>query len=314
MVYPFVAVFMVTFNHEKYVGQAIDSVLMQKTRFPVKLFIGEDCSTDQTASICLKYQEENPDIIEVVINKENTGALKNAKQIYEACFASGAKYIAMLEGDDYWTDPFKLQKQVDFLELNSDYVVSCHDAAVIGSNGELITKSKLPGFCKQDFSGKELIKGALILTLSICFRNVIKEIPAEYGKVFNGDTFLTSMLGVFGRSKYQDEIEPAVYRLHTGGIWSSKSDSERKEEQQRTYYYLFRFHRRIKSDKNVVKILFEKYYNLKYDSFFQLIKDKKTFNSVTIFPSLLFDCIKYGYLGYLIKSFKKSYRAFSASL
>ncbi len=225
---PFIAVFMVTYNHEKYVGQAIDSVLMQKTSLPVKLFIGEDCSADQTASICIKYQEENPDILEVIINKENTGALKNAKQIYEACFSSGAKYIAMLEGDDYWTDPYKLQKQVDFLEQNADYVVSCHDAAVINSSGDVITKSKLPESCKRDFSGEELIKGAFILTLSLCFRNVIKEIPEEYEKVFNGDTFLTSMLGVYGKSKYQPEIKPAVYRSHQGGIWSSKPDLEKK--------------------------------------------------------------------------------------
>ena len=207
---------------------------MQKTSFPVKLFIGEDCSTDKTASICLKYQEENPDIIEVIINKENTGALKNAKQIYEACFASGAKYIAMLEGDDYWTDPYKLQKQVDFLELNNDYVASCHDAIVIDSSGDVITKSKLHDSCKRDFTGEELMTGAFILTLSICFRNIIKEIPEEYEKVFNGDTFLTSMLGVYGKSKYQAEIKPAVYRSHQGGIWTSKPDSEKKKDQQRT--------------------------------------------------------------------------------
>ena len=92
---PLVAVFMVTYNHEKYIGQAIKSVLMQRTTFPIKLFIGEDCSTDQTASICLKYKQENPEALEILLNKQNIGPIKNAMQIYSACFSSGAKYIAM---------------------------------------------------------------------------------------------------------------------------------------------------------------------------------------------------------------------------
>ena len=113
---PLVAVYMITYNHENYIAQAIDSVLTQKTTFPIKIFIGEDCSTDRTAAICLKYKEKNPGKIEVTFNKQNIGPKNNAKQIFQACFVSGAKYIAMLEGDDYWTDPNKLQLQADFLE------------------------------------------------------------------------------------------------------------------------------------------------------------------------------------------------------
>lgn len=118
---PLVSVFMITYNHEKYIAQAIESVLVQRKTFPVKVFIGEDCSTDNTKEICLKYKNMYPDKIELFLNKKNLGLILNEKQIFEACVKSGAKYIAMLEGDDYWIDPLKLQKQVDFLEANPEY-------------------------------------------------------------------------------------------------------------------------------------------------------------------------------------------------
>ncbi len=311
---PLVAVFMVTYNQEKYVGQAIESVLNQRTAFSIKLFIGDDCSTDKTASICLKYQENNPEIISVILNKRNIGALNNAIQIYSLCFSSGAKYIAMLEGDDFWSDPYKLQIQVDFLEMNDDYVVSCHDAAIVDSEGEIICRSKLPPSAKKDFTRDELMCGALLLTLSICYRNILKEIPPEYGKVFNGDTFLISMLGVYGKSKFQGEIEPAGYRSHQGGIWSSKSASQRREEQLRTYYYIFRFHKRIKSELTVVNALFEKYFNRKYDSFYELIREKKYNKAFTALVTLVFDCLRFGYFALPYKKVKKSFKAFFKEL
>lgn len=121
----FVAVWMVTFNHELYIAQAIDSVLMQVTNFEFHLFIGEDCSTDDTSNICKYYAEKYPDKITLYAHKKNVGASNNALMTYEACFESGAKYVAMLEGDDYWTDPYKLQKQVDFLEANPSYYGVC---------------------------------------------------------------------------------------------------------------------------------------------------------------------------------------------
>src|SRR5450759_654919 len=128
---------MVTYNHENYISKAIGSVLMQKTSFQFKLFIGEDCSTDKTANICLKYQVENPEIIEVIFQKQNIGATNNALKIFEKCFSSGAKYIAMLEGDDYWTDPNKLQTQVDFLEANPDFSLCFHSVKIL-KEGHLV--------------------------------------------------------------------------------------------------------------------------------------------------------------------------------
>jgi len=164
---PLVAVFMVTYNHENFIGQAIESVLMQKTTFPIKLFIGEDSSTDLTAAICSKYQEENPQTIEAIFNKENIGASNNALRIFKNCVESGAKYIAMLEGDDYWTDPLKLQKQVDFLEENTNFALIHTNKSVL-RNGVLYTDESLK--IKSGFIFEDLLFSPSICTLTVLGR------------------------------------------------------------------------------------------------------------------------------------------------
>lgn len=291
---PFVAVFMVTYNQENYIGQAIESVIMQITSFPIKLFIGEDCSTDLTAAICKSFQEENPQIIEVLYNKKNIGAPKNAKQIFKACFTSGAKYIAMLEGDDYWIDPYKLQKQVDFLERNSEFVVSCHNAIVVDSQGNVLQNSKLPENSQRDFERDELVTGAFLLSVSLCFRNVISEFPPEMLKVLNGDTFLISMLGMHGKAKYQPEIKPSVYRRHSDGVWSSKSPGTKHKYQSKTFIYLYKFHKRIGTNQILLNKLFHSFLHYNNEVIDQYHENKKwsrkIYNTLTTFII----CIKTG--------------------
>jgi glycosyltransferase involved in cell wall biosynthesis len=109
---------MITYNHARYIAQAIEGVLAQKTDFPIELVIGEDCSTDGTRKIVLEYKAKYPEIIRTVISDENVGARVNNDRTVNAC---QGKYIAFCEGDDYWVDPLKLQKQVDFLGANPDY-------------------------------------------------------------------------------------------------------------------------------------------------------------------------------------------------
>ncbi|MDD2775821.1 MAG: glycosyltransferase [Gallionella sp.] len=115
---PLVSINMITFNHESYLADAIEGVLHQKTNFPFELVIGEDCSTDSTRAIALQYQQKYPDIIRVICPSSNVGFIKNL----QLCFQnSHGEYIAYCEGDDFWHDPLKLQKQVDFLRENRDY-------------------------------------------------------------------------------------------------------------------------------------------------------------------------------------------------
>lgn len=214
---PLVAVFMVTYNHEDYICQAIESVLMQVTSFPIKLFIGEDCSTDQTKKLCLKYEKVHPDIISVTLNMQNLGATKNAKQMYNICFLSGAKYIAMLEGDDYWTDPFKLQKQVDFLELNEEFAICFHNTKVF-DNEEQKTLFEQPGIVENTIlSIHDFLKNNPIATASVIFRRkYIEFIPSWFNQSPFGDYVLYLFILEVSKLKagYLKDLM-AVYRIHT---------------------------------------------------------------------------------------------------
>lgn len=119
-----VAIKCLTYNHEPYIRDALEGFVMQKTNFRFVAIVHEDASTDGTANIVREYAEKYPDIIKPIFETENQYSKKNSsltKIMAKALEATGAKYIAMCEGDDYWTDPHKLQKQVDFLEENSEY-------------------------------------------------------------------------------------------------------------------------------------------------------------------------------------------------
>jgi len=115
-----------TYNHESYISNCLESIVAQKTTFRFKAIIGEDCSTDNTALICGEFEKHYPTLIELHCSPFNNLQL-NSSNNWEHCINSGAKYIALLEGDDFWIDSLKLQKQVDFLEGNPDY------SAVFGS-------------------------------------------------------------------------------------------------------------------------------------------------------------------------------------
>ena len=185
-----------------------------------------------------------PEQIRLLLPERNVGARANAIAVMQA---SRGKYLALCEGDDCWADPTKLQKQVDFLETHPDYILCHHDAVIVDENNTLIRNSKLPFGSRRDFSSDELIKGAFVLTLTTCFRHVVRELPPEYFHVFNGDTFFFSLLGNYGRSKYLgDTIKPDAYRIHSGGIWSSQADDWlRAYHLLNTYYWLRMYYQRL---------------------------------------------------------------------
>lgn len=114
---PLISVKMITYNHELYIAQAIEGVVKQETGYPFELIIGEDCSTDRTMEIVLEYQKKYPDIIRVITSDKNVGAKRNGYRTTKAC---RGKYIAFCEGDDYWHDSYKLQKQADYMESHPE--------------------------------------------------------------------------------------------------------------------------------------------------------------------------------------------------
>ena len=225
-----VAVYMITYNHESYIAKAIDSVLMQETNFDFHIFIGEDCSTDNTAKVCKDYANKYPDKITLYSHKVNVGPTLNGQVIYKACFESGAKYIAMLEGDDYWTDPLKLQKQVDFLEDNESCVMCFHDVRILQPSGiiedDFITN--VPKNTKLDQKAL-VVNSNFIHTPSVMFRNgFLSDIPRGFQFSPVGDYLLYLWLTNFGDIGYLRE-PMGVYRYGVG-VHSTKSEEKRKKE------------------------------------------------------------------------------------
>lgn len=210
-----VSVCMITYNHERFITQAIESVMMQEANFGYELVIGEDCSTDRTRQLVVKSQKKYPHKIKLILNKKNLGMTPNFIQTLKAC---RGKYVALLEGDDYWTSAYKLQKQVDFLNEHPDFTICFHNARNLneetGDSSGLFFKEKK----KEVWTLEDLLKGNFIPTLTCLFRNqLFEEFPKWYYCAFPADWPLHIFNAKHGKIKYLDEVM-AVYRTHHGGI------------------------------------------------------------------------------------------------
>ena len=207
MVDPVVSVIIMSYNHEKYVSQSIEGVLMQRTEFPFELVIGDDFSTDSTRKIIIGYAEKTPEIIRYIFSESNQGVHKNFTNSLSSC---KGKYIALCEGDDYWTDPMKLQKQVEFLESNPDYGLVCTDIEVVNENGEIIIWQPLIELKERYKSGYiffEQFKGATINTLTSCFRvQLIDEILYSEDLWYLIDLWLWLRISMKSKVKYMNFV------------------------------------------------------------------------------------------------------------
>jgi glycosyltransferase involved in cell wall biosynthesis len=245
---PLASISCMTFNHAPFIRQCLDHLLAQKTNFPFEIVIHDDASTDGTKEIVEEYALKWPDIIFPYYQNENqySKGLRGLPSMYNYPRCRGS-YIAICEGDDDWPDPLKLQRQVDFLESHEDYVLTFHDFSVVDEKNQIIDASPLPNRYQRDANSEDLILGRfLTMTVTLCFRNVIKEFPPEKYKVTNGDTFLISMLGHYGKGKWMgDKIEKAMYRSHRGGVWSMISSDDKLPVRVNTFYWLYSYYNRI---------------------------------------------------------------------
>ena len=223
-----VSVLTITYNHEKYIAQAIESVLMQEVNFDYELVIGEDCSTDKTREIVIDYQRKYPHKIRLLLNEKNLGMHRNFAQTYHAC---RGQYIAVLEGDDFWTSPHKLQKQVDFLDNNPDFAICFHNMQVIYEDDIKEPHHLFSTNQKEVITIEDCFKSIPINTVSCClFRNkLFGEFPKWYFKLPGYDMALHILNAEHGKIMYLNEVM-GVYRVHRGGVWSGKVvfDHERR--------------------------------------------------------------------------------------
>ena len=209
-----VSVFMLTYNQEQFIAQTIESIVMQKTNFKYQLVIGEDCSTDATYSICKSFEEQYPDKIKLLPSQsKNIGLINNYVRTIKEC---NGKYIAICDGDDYWIDENKLQKQVDFLEANLDYSIVYTGFNKLYPDGTL--KKAVLSFTNQESSFTDLIYNNYIPSVTVLFRNNkdFSKLPTWITNFPFGDwpTYLW-LIKDEGKIYFLDEVT-AVYRMDIG--------------------------------------------------------------------------------------------------
>lgn len=245
-----VSVLVQTYNHEAYIKKCLDSILEQKTSFEFEILLGEDASSDKTREICIEYAQKYPDKIRLLLHHP-TNKIKvldiitgNFNAFYNFYQARG-KFIAFCEGDDYWTDTNKLQLQADFLSKNKEYSLCFHKfkEKIFDDNAS----NSFLDQALQDIPARELAELKFHPLLSTaCFRGqLIKKLPEEMLKVINVDSFLLSILGKFGPAKFQDDIEPTIYRRHVRGIWSGKLKPAKLKIKINTLEQLIAYHKKI---------------------------------------------------------------------
>lgn len=217
---PKVSVCMIAYKHEAYIRQAIESILSQDVDFPIELVIGDDCSPDGTVAICEEFSSRDPRV-RLLPRERNLGPMPNFTRTLLAC---KGEYIAVCEGDDYWTDPQKLRKQVQFLDTHPDHAGATHQSMVITDNVAVRTfKDSVP----STLTTTDLIGGRLFHTASVMFRRSVLELFSESPLVLSCDRLLNFCISFLGKVHYSQECMCA-YRLHGGGMSSNASMEQMK--------------------------------------------------------------------------------------
>jgi glycosyltransferase involved in cell wall biosynthesis len=211
-----VSVCMITYNHEKYIAQAIEGIVSQQCNFKFELIIGDDCSKDKTRDIIISYAEKYPDVIVTILPEKNMGATTNSS----ACLARATgKYVAFVEGDDYWQDMHKLQRQFDFMEANPDFSLCFTRVDVVDDKGNE-APNIFPEVTKDEFTIEDVImtEKCFIPTATLFFKNILpRPMPAFYMNAVSADIATHLILCDLGKVKCLPG-KSAAYREHPGGI------------------------------------------------------------------------------------------------
>ena len=249
---PLVTVFSWVFNHKDFIRESIESILSQKTNFRVEIIIHDDSSTDGTKEIILEYQYRYPHLFNNTLQDENQWS--QGKSVMVPLFQNTrGKYIALTHGDDYWTDPLKLQKQVDFLEKNNDFSICFTDYLVFDENNKKFNYPELKKKYKKKsvLSRNDIILSNFIPTASVMFK-ARKEVFSKLDpNLYPGDWFLHILNSEYGKIKFLP-FETIVYRKHDGGVCSAISPIINNQK----YLKSIKIFRKIYSENYQVQFLF----------------------------------------------------------
>ena len=228
---PLVSICCTTYNHEAFIKEALEGFVMQKTNFPYEIVISDDCSKDRTRSVIAEYKAAYPDLFNDVSPDQNMGAMANFQYVQKQ---SKGKYIAICEGDDYWIDPYKLQKQVDFLESHTEYVACFHNVRVYDGSRYCLFNSV--NETHHPSTDDIIIRKWFIATPSLMYRNIIESYPEWSNNVLNGDYLLELLLAKEGKFYYMDDAM-AVYRQQGQGL-SALLNTRKMEMYDKLIYLL----------------------------------------------------------------------------
>ena len=249
---PTVSVALITYNHERFIAQAIESVLMQETAFVVELVIGEDCSTDSTRRIVQAYAAKYPNVIRALLPEKNLGMAGNYEAVRQAC---RGKYIAWLEGDDYWRTLQKLQKQVALMEANPHYSMCGTKTQFVNTLSDGAEKDAgvlEPAALKPEYDLADFLTGYSMHTSSMLLRRELVEFPDWLNDlVMLRDTCVFALYAEKGPVGYLSEVV-SCWRVHAGGIWTTKSAADQLQCNQKAIdlldaHFGGRYHRLLRS-------------------------------------------------------------------
>ena len=213
---PLVSVCTVTYNHEAFIRRAIEGVMGQRTDFPIEMVIGNDASSDGTGDVIEACVQQNPDKIIYLNHPDNIGMMENFMSVFSKC---RGKYIALLDGDDEWTDMEKLARQVDALETNPQFAICFHDVMVV-SDTDAFQPYHSNGTFRRESTIEDLVTRNFMQTCSVMYRaGPVTSFPDWFSELPAGDWPMHLMHARNGPILYLEDCM-AKYRVHGGGIWS----------------------------------------------------------------------------------------------
>jgi len=241
-----VSIAVTSYNHEKYIKQCLESILTQKGDFKMEIILGDDCSTDSTGQILEEYQKKHPEIIKKLQNEKNLGVTKNLKRSLDACTGD---YIAICEGDDYWTSDEKVQRQIQLLKNHPEYSM-CFSAVTLyyEQEGKYTPHNDQAKFSRDELTIEDLIAVNYIGNFSCCMYRAsgVRRLPESLFDIYTVDWMFNMACSEAGKIGFIRE-PLSVYRLHTGGAWTGKSNSDQfsdlvKNIKDYDQYFQYRYH------------------------------------------------------------------------
>ncbi len=223
---PFLSVMLITYNHEQYIREALDSILMQVCEFSIEINVIDDASTDGTQKIAREYSERYPGIVNCYFNSANVGRVATQLNTIRGFQTLRGRYFSILEGDDYWTDPLKIAKQVAFLEKNTEFVACANNTLRVFEDNSRPPEHFLPfkGFNRDVATIYDVISMAGVYHLSsVIYRNVFLQNPPPcLCDRYSCEVTINMLYGIFGHFYCLDEYM-SVYRVHGGGVFSGRT-------------------------------------------------------------------------------------------